>query len=262
MVKLRTRRPRDPEGTREAILEASLTRLAADGPEGVSLSEVAHLAGVNRGTAYQHFQTREKLIRATTEWVSDKLFRAVFGDPDTVGGRGFAEGTVRDVPALVDQLTNFAMENPELCRVWLLQVLSSPRPASDPFWKEWKGSMERFARTKLAQENLDTEVSSVIMLAGAFLWPVWARAHARDSKGLRVLSHRFAQELLRLSMYGTLRPEYYPEIVRRLKAGRAAPVKPGSPGGRGAERRDRSGNRVRRQATPRPDGRDDPRHAD
>ena len=137
------------------------------------------------------------------------------------------------------------MENPEFCRVWLLQVLSSPDPATDPFWKEWEGSMARFARTELAQENLDTEVASVIMLAGAFLWPVWARAHARDSKGLRVLSHRFAQELLRLCMYGTLRPEHYPEIARRLKAGRAAPTRLRSAGGRGAGRRRRSGNGVR-----------------
>ena len=44
--------------------------LARSGPEGVSLSEVARLAGVNRGTAYQHFDTREGLIEATvaTRW--------------------------------------------------------------------------------------------------------------------------------------------------------------------------------------------------
>ena len=210
---LRARRRRDPVGTREAILEAALRRLAADGPEGISLSRVAQLARVNRGTAYQHFETRENLIKATTDWVSEKLFRAVFGDPETIGAR-------RVVPALVDRLANFAMENPQHCRVWLLQVLSSPDPARDPFWKEWEGSLARFAKTALAQKNLDTEVASVIMLAGAFLWPVWARAHARGSKDLRLLSRRFAQELLRLCMYGTLRPEHHPDIARRLRARR------------------------------------------
>ena len=74
------RRSRDPEATREAILAAARTLLAKDGPEGVSLSEVAHLAGVNRGTAYQHFETREKLVEAATEHVSDRMFRAVFGE--------------------------------------------------------------------------------------------------------------------------------------------------------------------------------------
>src|ERR1700751_4782962 len=149
MSEIRKRRPRDPEGTREAILEAARTRLAADGPEGLSLSEVAHLAGVNRGTAYQHFETREKLIQATAEWVSDKLFRAVFGDPETIGERRVEQV---DVAELTDRLASFAMDNPELCRVWLLQLLASPDPASDPFWKEYEGSLARFARTELAQD--------------------------------------------------------------------------------------------------------------
>ena len=214
MDEVRKRRRRDPKGTREAILEAARTRLAADGPEGVSLSEVAHLAGVNRGTAYQHFETREKLIKATADWVSDKLFRAVFGDPATLGERRLEQVDIID---LTDRLANFAMDNPELCRVWLLQVLSSPDPASDPFWKEYEGSLARFAKTGLAQDDIDPEVSSVIMLAGAFLWPVWARVHAGNSQALRPLARRFAQECLRMSMYGTLRPEHYPEIAARLK---------------------------------------------
>ena len=220
MSETRKRRPRDPEGTREAILEAARSRLAADGPEGLSLSEVAHLAGVNRGTAYQHFETREKLIKATAEWVSDKLFQAVFGDPETIGERRVEQV---DIAELTDRLANFAMDNPELCRVWLLQLLSSPDPASDPFWKEYEGSQARFARTELAQANVDTEVVSVIMLAGAFLWPVWARSHATSETERRALAKRFAQECLRLSMFGTLRSDRFPEIDERLKA---QPTKP------------------------------------
>ena len=81
------RRSRDPKATRADILEASCALLARDGPEAISLSAVAHLAGVNRGTAYQHFETREKLIEATAEFVSDKMFRAIFGDPETLGER-------------------------------------------------------------------------------------------------------------------------------------------------------------------------------
>ena len=48
------RRPRDPEATRADILEAALTLLSKEGPEAVSLSAVAVLAGVNRGTAYHN----------------------------------------------------------------------------------------------------------------------------------------------------------------------------------------------------------------
>ena len=71
------RRARDPQATRADILEAALSLLAKDGPEAISLSAVAVLAGVNRGTAYQHFETRERLIEETIAYVSDKLYRAV-----------------------------------------------------------------------------------------------------------------------------------------------------------------------------------------
>src|ERR1700749_4140588 len=76
----RPRRKRDPEGTRELILEAARQELAQDGKEGVSVAQVAQRAGVNRGTAYQHFQTRDQLIEATAAWVSDQLYDAVFGN--------------------------------------------------------------------------------------------------------------------------------------------------------------------------------------
>src|SRR5271154_7344507 len=77
----RPRRKRDPQSTREAILEAARQQLSQDGKEGVSVAQVAQRAGVNRGTAYQHFQTREQLIEATIAWAGDKMYRAVFGEP-------------------------------------------------------------------------------------------------------------------------------------------------------------------------------------
>jgi len=135
-------RVRDPDGTREAILQAARCCLAQDGPEGLSLSETARMAGVNRGTVYQHFETREQLIRATADWVSDKLFCAVFGDP--AGGEG---GDV------ADRLAACATNEPELCRAWLLQLLTSPDPASDRFWRAVGGA--------------DREVLSALMLAAA-----------------------------------------------------------------------------------------------
>src|SRR5580658_88085 len=128
----RPRRKRDPQSTREAILEAARQQLSQDGKEGVSVAEVAQRAGVNRGTAYQHFQTREQLIEATAAWVSDELYRAVFGPP-TVAGQPSIESV--NPKTIIQHLARFAMENPELGRVWLFELLSSQRPASDPFWQ-------------------------------------------------------------------------------------------------------------------------------
>ncbi len=208
------KRSRDPVATRAAILEAASALLAKDGPEGISLSAVAHQAGVNRGTAYQHFETRENLVRATIDWVSDQLFRAVFGDPETIGERRVEEIDTAD---LTDRLADFAMENPDLCRVWLQQVLASPDPANDPFWREYCGSFARFAATDLAEPDIDVEVVAIMTLAGGFFWPIWARAHDATGKERGRLARRFADEVLRLSMYGTMRAEAFPAIVQRLR---------------------------------------------
>ena len=218
----RARRPRDPEGTREAILEAAREVLAQDGKEGLSVARVAQRAGVNRGTAYQHFQTREQLIEATAAWVSERLYREVFGDPAIA--RDQPVETI-SIETLTYHLARFAMENPALGRVWLFELLSSRRPASDPFWRQYESNFELFAKTELAQPGIDAEVASVLTLAGCFLWPVWARAHTRNPKERQRMAERFAREIIRMSLHGTLRPEKYSELdasIRREKNGTKA----------------------------------------
>ena len=206
-------RTRDPDGTRAAILEAGGKLLAKDGPEGLTVTRVAQLAGVNRGTAYQHFQTREQLTAATTAWVSQKLCEAVFGDPKMVVDRGVGE---IDPRAVTEHLIAFAMENPELGRAWLFELLRSNRPASDPFWKLYKSKFDKFARSELAQPGIDTESHSVLILVGAFLWPVWARAHAHSPKQRQKMAKRYSDEVLRLSLHGTMRPERFLELDAKL----------------------------------------------
>jgi AcrR family transcriptional regulator len=216
MTEKRTRRKRDPERTREAILEAAREVLAQDGKEGVSVVEVARRAGVNRGTAYQHFQTREQLIEATAAWVSDQLYQAVFGDPTLERAQRDQPVGASAVEAVNDNLATFAMENPELGRIWLFEVLSSKQPATDPFWRHYESTFKRFAKTALAQPGIDVEVISVLLISGAFIWPVWVRAHARTAKERQQMMERYTREILRLTLHGTLRPEKYPDLETRV----------------------------------------------
>ena len=197
-------RTRDPEGTREAILEAAREVLARDGKEGLSVAQVAKRAGVNRGTAYQHFPTREQLIEATGAWVSEKLYRAAFGDPAVARTQPVESISIE---GLTEHLANFAMENAELGRVWLFELLSSRDPVSDPFWQQYESNLEKFAGTEFAQVGIDTEVYSVLMLAGMagmFFWPVWRRSHTRTAKERELMAQRFSREILRLSLHGPL----------------------------------------------------------
>jgi AcrR family transcriptional regulator len=214
----RVRGVRDPEGTREAILKAAREVLAQDGKEGLSVAQVAQRAGVNRGTAYQHFKTREELIEATAVWVSEKIYHATFGDPEVAPDQAIEHISV---DGLTYHLANFAMENPELGRIWLFELLSSRRPASDAFWRQYETNLALFAQTENAQPGIDTEVASVIMLASCFLWPVWARSHARTAKERQQMAGRFAREVLRMCLHGTLRPEKYADLDTRLQKARS-----------------------------------------
>jgi AcrR family transcriptional regulator len=217
MTKVRTRRPRDPAATREVILTAARALLAKDGLEGISVSAVASLAGINRGTAYQHFQTRDDLVLATTKSVSDQLFQAAFGDPETAMRRRVEEV---DIMRLTTTLADFAVDNPVLCRIWFLQLLASDEPAQDPFWREYAGSFRRFAQSDMAKAGIDSEVFSLMLLAGNFLWPVWAKSHEKNEDERRALARRFARESVRLSLYGTMREEKFPEIAALVPAPR------------------------------------------
>ena len=222
MSEQRLRRPRDPVATRKVILEAARTLLAVDGPDGMSVSAVAALAGINRGTAYQHFSTREQLVEATTKSVSDELFHAAFGDPATAKDRRIEEV---DITKLTTTLADFAVDNPALCRVWFLQLLASEAPAQDPFWREYSDSLRRFAETELAEPGIDCDVFSLLMLAGNFLWPVWTRSHEKTAEERRVLARQFSVECLRLSMHGTMRVDRFPEI-EKLVANKGQPAEP------------------------------------
>lgn len=211
-----SRRRMKTDATRETILAAARTVLASDGPEALSLSKVAHLAGVNRGTAYQHFQTREDLIKATVAWVSEHLSTMIFGGiniPDT--SSALKQGLpVYDVIA---KLVDFAVENPALGRIWLFEVLSSPNPGDDLFFRQFKQTTQQLAESEYSQEGIDVEALSVIILAGYFLWPEWVRAHAKTESESQTMAGRMRREVLRLFLHGVIKSEEFPQLKELLR---------------------------------------------
>jgi AcrR family transcriptional regulator len=62
MVKRGDLARRDPEGRRQAILEAALAVFVADGFAAAKLDDVAARAGVAKGTIYLHFKDKQDLF--------------------------------------------------------------------------------------------------------------------------------------------------------------------------------------------------------
>ena len=210
-------RKRNKEATREAILAAARTVLASDGPDALSLSKVAHLAGINRGTAYQHFETREELIKATIDWVSEHLSTTVFGGMGLDEDGYFSDATNRPVYEVIAQLVNFAVENPALGRIWLFEVLSSEKPGEDLFFRQFAQSTKGLAESEESEENIDVEALSVMLLAGYFLWPEWVRSHASTEQERQGMAKRMQREVLRLCMHGVLKADKFPHLEKFLE---------------------------------------------
>jgi AcrR family transcriptional regulator len=200
---------------REQILQCARALLSTVGPDGMSLSKVARMAGVNRGSIYHYFKSRSQLIAAASEWSSEQLTKAVFSEPFDEGGKRNGPSNVLRV---MRRLANFAMRNPAMSQAWLFQILSMPDPSKDRFWREYHGRSVRFHQRPPAAKDIDAEVLAVIMLAGTFLWPIWARAKSGGEANVQRHADRYLQEFFRLAIHGVLRAEYVAAADAELQA--------------------------------------------
>ncbi|MFT5483789.1 MAG: AcrR family transcriptional regulator [Halieaceae bacterium] len=207
----RTRRNNtDPESTRQEILQAALEVLAKDGRESLSVSEVARRAGVNRGTAYQHFPTREDLAHATAKWVSERMYEEFYGDAEVMRQRNEPYP-----PELAQQrLSSFAMKNPELSQAWLFDVMTTEGEVTDRFWKEYVDQLQEFVDQGYGRKDIDVEVFAFTTLVSSLMWPIWVGAHSKGGKSRKKMQNRFTDEMMRLVLFGSLVPEHHADLIK------------------------------------------------
>ena len=99
---------RDPT---ERILEGLLLALARHGVARVSMTDVAHEAGVSRGTLYRYFASQDELLTALGQKVRD--------DSRTALEKAIAEDPVLDnrVFVVISTLRRFNSDRPALARL-------------------------------------------------------------------------------------------------------------------------------------------------
>lgn len=198
------RRPRrsDFERTRRRIVEAARQLMAERGPEGLTVSAVARAAAINRTTAYQHFRTRDELVRAVTADLVAEV-AAVIGRPGPLAER-------------IDHVAAHFVDHPEIARLALHLLLSEspfPREAWGPYLEE----MRDLTASGGAQPDVDPEMLAHVLMSVALLWPLHARIEGEDEAAARAATQRFTRELKRLLLYGLFRPEAWPDLVASVE---------------------------------------------
>jgi AcrR family transcriptional regulator len=136
-------RTEDPrvERTRIAVIEAACELLLVDGPSAITHANVAAAADVSRSTVYNHWPTREALLRAAIESIHD--------DPPRLDD---LTGSLRhDLGVLFEPLTRDLVDDQRAAMIatMMQRVLFDPEVVTirDEFLLEFTDLVEQVLRT-------------------------------------------------------------------------------------------------------------------
>jgi AcrR family transcriptional regulator len=186
--KARSRRPRRHKTfheTHRELIETAVRLISQKGAGALSNAAVARALGINRTTVYYHFASREALLRAVKVWSAEQI------------GLAFR----RDAPQQerIDSITRFVLENPELIKLWIEELLSpGDIRQSYPFWDALVEGIEASARGRRGREALDAEVYSVMLLTSAIVGPRVFRHRVAPRASVESIVERFRKERQRL----------------------------------------------------------------
>ena len=100
--------PRNPQQTRQRILQAAQQEFAEHGPAGARVDQVARRAGVNKRMIYHYFDSKDGLFRA----VLSSVLADAMAEIDSDGGD------------LVQHLTLLARQE-DVLRLWVWEALAA-----------------------------------------------------------------------------------------------------------------------------------------
>ncbi len=199
MIVARIEEGRDPERTRKAILDAAKKLIAQEGSEAVSVSSVARLAGVNRGTAYLHFGDREELLRETIRSVGEELAEIINEASANIDSWEESDDTV------MEKISKALHENAQLARVWLSELVLKNSAQSDELWKAWMEGLNTLHYSGNIDDSVDDEVLAVIGLSATFIWPIIKNAEKMSKAKKQQSAERFAQAFDQIVLRGLLK---------------------------------------------------------
>jgi AcrR family transcriptional regulator len=181
--------------THQEMIETAVRLISEKGADALSISAVARELGINRTTVYYHFDSREALIKAVKDWSSAQLARA-FSLHSPQHER-------------IDYITRFVLENPELIKLWIEEVVSTgdirnTYPCWDMLVEAVTGALGATGTTD--DETPDAEVLCVFLLTSTIIGPRIFRNRIAPGADDETIVRRFRQEQQRwLKQIGLLR---------------------------------------------------------
>jgi len=151
---------RDPQGTRQALLQAGATLFAERGFDGVSIEDVADGAGVNKALISYHFGGKRALYAAILESAFSSMAERLHGiERDAPNAREALHGFL----SAFEQITR---ERPGFPTLFVREVLSTGiEPSVVPHLLEIIGVSRRLAE-RGAREGLFRKVDPLLLHFG------------------------------------------------------------------------------------------------
>lgn len=201
---IRTRLPRDPNGTRQKLLDAGFAEIRRAGMAAASIANIIDLAGVTKGALYHHFRSKAQLANAVIEECLPAYVDEIWLD-----ALAFEEDVL---PALMTQVDRLGTDDaPEILTHGcpLARLASSAddmddvtRKRIDGVYRYWRrGLAGHISRAQFAKYvRTDVQASSVAefiiaslhgylsrppVLRGADVHAAFAGEYARYLSGLR-----------------------------------------------------------------------------
>jgi len=138
----------DAASSRERILDAALEVIARQGYSAAGVQEIVDLSGTSKGSFYFHFPSKERMVMALVERMSDKLVAKV---RESVRNQ---PTPLHRVAASVDALMAVFARKRNVAQVLLLNIVGNGKALDRKFLP----IRERF--TALIQQELDAAVEA------------------------------------------------------------------------------------------------------
>ena len=84
---------------------------------------------------------------------------------------------------------------------------------------EYVHQLQKFVDEGYGRRDMDVEVFAFITLVSSLLWPIWVGAHSEGAESREKMRQRFADEMMRLVLFGSLVPGRHADLASRYGGG-------------------------------------------